>query len=248
MAANISTGIKRVGAADAEGDFHFDALAPGAYDLIATEPGMKTTRIRIQVHVEGTVQLMVGLQLAGASEVVTVTDFAQEEEEMGQSEVVDRRAIEQLPLNGRRFTDLALLTPGVNQDPRGLNSGGNGDLSFGGIRGYQTSYLVDGVDDNNAFFAQARGRYRAPYQFSDEVIQEFRVSSNGYNAEMGRAGGAVMNVVTRSGSNRIHGSLLYLLRDGRLSATHAFVGKQYPDRQNQGAATIGGPIKRDRIF
>ena len=94
-----------------------------------------------------------------------------------------------MPLNGRRFTDLALLTPGVTQDPRSLTSNSNGDLAFGGVRGFQNNFLVDGADNNNSFYAQARGRYRAPYQFSNEVIKEFRVSSNSYSAELGRAGG-----------------------------------------------------------
>ena len=98
-----------------------------------------------------------------------------ESQPSGLSALIDERAINELPLNGRRYTDLALLTPGVTQDPRGLTSGSNGDLAFGGIRGFQSSYLVDGGDNNNAFFGQARGRYRAPYQFSNEVVQEFRV-------------------------------------------------------------------------
>ena len=107
----------------------------------------------------------------------------------------------------------------MTQDPRGLTSSSNGDLAFGGIRGYQSSYLVDGEDNNNAFFAQARGGYRAPYQFSNEVVQEFRVSSNTYGAELGRAGGAVINVVTKSGSNQLHGTDFYYLRDSAFGAT-----------------------------
>src|SRR4051812_27504667 len=91
-------------------------------------------------------------------------------EPSGVSDVIDQRAISDFPLNGRRFTDLALLTPGVTQDPRGLTSSSNGDLAFGGVRGYQSSFLVDGADNNNSFFGQARGRYRAPYQFSNEVV------------------------------------------------------------------------------
>jgi hypothetical protein len=79
------------------------------------------------------------------------------------SALLDERAIKDLPLNGRRFTDLLLLMPGVTQDPRGLTSGSNGDLSYGGIRGYNNSFLVDGGDNNNGFFAQAMGRYRSPY-------------------------------------------------------------------------------------
>jgi hypothetical protein len=117
------------------------------------------------------------------------------------STLLDERAVGELPLNGRRFSDLLLLSSGVTQDPRSLTSTTNGDLSVGGIRGFQNSFLVDGGDYNNAFFAQARGRYRAPYQFSTEVVQEFRVSTNSYGAELGRSGGAVVNVVTKSGSN-----------------------------------------------
>src|SRR6185312_13911122 len=137
---------------------------------------------------------------------------------------------------------------GVSQDPRGLNASSNGDLAFGGARGFQSSFLVDGADNNNGFFAQAAGRYRAPYNFSNEVVQEFRVSSNTYGAELGRAGGAVVNVVTKSGSNVTHGSLFYYLRDGRAAATHPFVRKKYPDRQNQFGATLSGPIVRNRVF
>ncbi|HZU43586.1 MAG TPA: TonB-dependent receptor, partial [Terriglobales bacterium] len=162
--------------------------------------------------------------------------------------VIDERAIGQLPINGRRFTDLVLLTPGVTQDPRSLTSSSNGDLSFGGIRGYNSSYLVDGSDNNNAFFGQARGRYRAPYQFSNEVVQEFRVSSNSYGAELGRSGGAVVNVVTKSGSNRMHGSLFYYLRDSAFNAQPGFLDFKPTDRQQQFGFTAGGPIRRNKIF
>jgi hypothetical protein len=141
-----------------------------------------------------------------------------------------------------------LLAPGVTQDPRGLTSTSNGDLAFGGIRGYQSSYLVDGGDNNNSFFGQARGRYRAPYQFSNEVVQEFRVSSNTYGAELGRAGGAVVNVVTQSGSNHWHGTSFYFLRDSMLNAQHANLNGTPDDRQQQFGFTLGGPIKRNKVF
>ena len=157
------------------------------------------TTPRLHVDVGGTAELEFKLAVAGVKESVTVSGEPPfvETQPSGVSSLIDERAVSELPLNGRRFTDLALLTPGVTQDPRGLTSGSNGDLAFGGIRGFQSSYLVDGGDNNNAFFGQARGRYRAPYQFSNEVVQEFRVSSNAYGAELGRAGGAVVNVVTK---------------------------------------------------
>ena len=121
-------------------------------------------------------------------------------------------------------------------------------LAFGGIRGFQSSYLVDGADNNNAFFAQARGRYRAPYQFSNEVVQEFRVSSNTSGAEMGRAGGAVVNVVTKSGSNHLHGTDFYFCATARLAPRQAFMDFKPHDQQQQFGFTLGGPIKRNRAF
>jgi hypothetical protein len=164
------------------------------------------------------------------------------------STLLDERAIADLPINGRRFSDLMLLSPGVTQDPRSLTSSTNGDLSFGGLRGFQNSFLVDGGDFNNAFFAQARGLYRTPYQFSNEVVQEFRVSSNSYGAEMGRAGGAVINVVTKSGTNHWHGTGMYYIRDSGFGANDAMLTFKPHSRQQQGGATIGGPLKKNKIF
>jgi hypothetical protein len=194
---------------DSGGKFVFEFLPPGEYAARAVAPDMSPELTpKLEVHAGATTELDFKLQVGGAKEMVTVSGEPPmvETESHAVSSLVDKRAIEELPLDGRRFTDLALLTPGVTQDPRGLTSGSNGDLAFGGIRGYQSSYLVDGADNNNAFFAQARGRYRAPYQFSEEVVEEFRVSSNTYGAELGRAGGAVINVVTKSGSNQLHGT------------------------------------------
>jgi hypothetical protein len=115
----------------------------------------------LHVDVGGTTELAFKLAVAGIKETITVSGEPPlvESQPSGLSALIDERAINELPLNGRRYTDLALLTPGVTQDPRGLTSG-----SFGGIRGFQSSYLVDGGDNNNAFFGHARGRYRAPYQ------------------------------------------------------------------------------------
>jgi len=124
----------------------------------------------------------------------------------------------------------------------------NGDLAFGGIRGFQTSYLVDGTDNNNAFFAQARGRYRAPYQFSNEVVQEFRVSPNSVSAESGRTGGAVVNVLTKSGSNKFHGTGFYYLRDSVFDTANPTLNIKPSSTQHQFGFTVGGPLRRNRAF
>jgi hypothetical protein len=174
--------------------------------------------------------------------------FAQVPQPSAVSTLLDERAVNDFPLNGRRFSDLALFSPGVTQDPRSLTSATNGDLSFGGIRGFQNTTLVDGADYNNAFFAQARGRYRAPYQFSTEVVQEFRVSTNSYGAEQGRCGGAVINVVTKSGSNHLHGTAFYYFRDSSFGASNPFLAFKPHNRQQQLGGTVGGPLKRNKIF
>ena len=236
---------------DAAGQFVFEFLPSGEYAARAVAPDM-SPQITPKLHVDigATTQLDFKLQVGGAKEMVTVSGDPPmvETQTHAVSSLVDKRAIEELPLDGRRFTDLALLTPGVTQDPRGLTSSSNGDLAFGGIRGYQSSYLVDGGDNNNAFFAQARGRYRAPYQFSEEVVQEFRVSSNTYGAELGRAGGAVINVVTKSGSNQLHGTGFYFIRDSAFGATQPLLDFKPHAQQQQFGFTVGGPIHRNRVF
>ena len=247
---NPENGLHREALADAAGTFSFGMLLPGRYVVIAWAKGMATQTASIELYVGGVEQVQLRLSPAGRTEVVNVSDQAEtvETQDSGVSHVIPQQAIASLPLNGRRFADLALLTPGVTQDPRSLTSNSNGDLAFGGIRGFQNNFLVDGADNNNSFYAQARGRYRAPYQFSNEVIKEFRVSSNSYSAELGRAGGAVFNVVTKSGSNDWHGTAFYYLRDRYFDAQQALADCKPADRQQQFGGTLGGPIRRDRIF
>src|SRR5437762_8178187 len=248
---NTATGLRYGITTDSEGRFAFDLLPPGEYSARAEAVGMSPQiAAYFRVEVGGVSDLEFKLAIAGTKEIVTVSGEQPlvETQPSAVSSLIDERAINELPLNGRRYTDLALLTPGVTQDPRGLTSGSNGDLAFGGIRGYQSSYLVDGADNNNRFFAQARGRYRAPYQFSNEVVQEFRVSSNTYGAELGRAGGAVVNVVTKSGSNHIPGTSFYFLRDSDFIARHPFMDFKPKDRQQQFGFTVGGPLRRNKIF
>ena len=248
---NLATGLRYSTTTDAEGHFAFDLLPPGDYSARTVAQGM-SPQVTPQLHVDigAAAELEFRLAIAGAQEHVSVSGdpILVETQPSAVSTLLDERAISELPLNGRRFSDLALLSPGVTQDPRGLTSSTNGDLAFGGIRGFQNSFLVDGGDFNNAFFAQARGRYRAPFQVSTEVVQEFRVSSNSYGAELGRSGGAVVNVVTKSGSNHPHGSGFYFLRDSSFGATNPFMSSKPPNRQQQLGGTIGGPLRRNKIF
>ncbi len=249
--ASSATGRRYEATSDSEGRFAIDLLPPGEYSARVVAQGM-SPQVSPPLHVEvgGSVELEFRLTVAGAQEKITVSGAPAivETKSSAVSTVLDEPALNDVPLNGRRFSDLALFSPGVTQDPRSLTSATNGDLSFGGIRGFQNSFLVDGLDFNNAFFAQARGRYRTPYAFSTEVVQEFRISSNSYGAEQGRAGGAVINVVTKSGSNHVHGTAFYYLRDSSFGATDRFLAFKPHNRQQQVGGTIGGPIKRNKIF
>ena len=247
---NPATGTRYTATSDAEGVFALD-LPPGDYSARVVAQGM-SPQVTPQLHVDvgATVVFNYHLTVAGAHESVTVSGAPAlvETQPSAVSTLLDERAVNDFPLNGRRFSDLALFSPGVTQDPRSLTSSTNGDLSFGGIRGFQNTFLVDGGDYNNAFFAQPRGRDRTPYQLSTEVVQEFRVSTNSYGAEQGRSGGAVVNVVTKSGSNHMHGTGFYYLRDSSFGAADPFLAFKPHNRQQQLGGTIGGPLKRNKVF
>ncbi len=251
VVVNSATGRRYLATSDDEGRFALDLLPAGDYSARATADGM-SPQVTPSLHVDvgGAADLEFRLSVAGAHENVTVSAAPGlvETNPSAVSTVLDERALNDVPLNGRRFSDLALFSPGVTQDPRSLTSATNGDLSFGGLRGFHNTFLVDGLDFNNAFFSQARGRYRAPYQFSTEVVQEFRVSSNAYGAEQGRSGGAVVNVVTKSGSNHVHGTVFYDLRDSSLGAANAFLAFKPHNRQQQFGGAIGGPLRRNKMF
>ncbi|SPF49505.1 conserved exported hypothetical protein [Candidatus Sulfotelmatobacter kueseliae] len=251
VVVNTATGARYTATSDGEGRFALELLPPGDYSARVVAEGM-SPQVTPQLHVDvgGAAELGYRLTVAGVQENITVSASPSlvDTNPSAVSTLLDERAIGDLPLNGRRFSDLMLLSPGVTQDPRSLNSATNGDLSFGGIRGFQNGFLVDGGDYNNSFFAQALGRYRAPYQFSTEVVQEFRVSSNSYGAELGRSGGAVVNVVTKSGSNHVHGTAFYYLRDSALGAADPFLAFRPHNRQQQAGGTIGGPLKRNKTF
>jgi hypothetical protein len=251
VVVNAGTGTRYTATSDAEGHFALELLPPGDYSARVEAEGM-SPQVSPLLHVDvgGVAELVFRLKISGAQESLTVSSAPAmvETKPSAVSTLLDERSMNDFPLNGRRFSDLALFSPGVTQDPRGLTSATSGDLSFGGIRGAHNTFLVDGSDYNNAFFAQARGRYRAPYQFSTEVVQEFRVSSNAYGAEQGRSGGAVVNVVTKSGSNHLHGTAFYYLRDSSFGASVPFLAFKPHNRQQQVGGTIGGPLKRNKIF
>jgi hypothetical protein len=187
-------------------------LPVGVYDLTATLAGFDPEReTALRRTVGQTITLRVQFRVAGLTQTVAVTG-ARPLLERSRSHVsakVGEIAVQNLPVNGRNFLDFTLLTSGVTRDVRA------GDLSFAGQRGTLNSLIVDGADHNNTFSGQTLGRTgsgRAPYQFSQDAVQEFQINANAYAAEYGRAGGDVINVVAKSGSNGWHGSLFQFCR------------------------------------
>ena len=234
------------------GLFAFVRVPVGRYTLTVDRSGFKTVkRTEIDLTVGAVVTLDVTLTVGATSESITVSgELPLVETTRSQTSTsVNERAVQELPINGRNFLDFTLLTPGVNRDPRG------GDLSFGGQRGTANSLLVDGMDSNNLFFGQSAGRAgsgRNPYSFSQDAVEEFQVSTNGYAAEIGRAGGGVINVVTKAGTNDTHGNAFWYFRDRAMNA-NTFINKsrsiaRQPYHYNQYGGTVGGPIKKDKLF
>ena len=251
-AKNVKTGATRTTVSNAAGAFNFPLLSVGLYSVTVDVSGFgSATKSGIELNVGGDVTLKFTLALSSVTTAVTVTEEAPliETTRTQQSAVVNETFIANLPTNGRNFIDFVLTTPGVTKDPR------QGDISFAGQRGTLNSLVIDGADSNNTFFGQALGRTgsgRAPYQFSQDAVKEFQVNRNAYTAEYGRAGGAVINVVTKSGTNEYHGSAFEFFRDKGMNANdyiNVINGRDKSNyHYNQFGASLGGPILKDRLF
>ncbi|MGH9803151.1 MAG: carboxypeptidase regulatory-like domain-containing protein, partial [Blastocatellia bacterium] len=254
-ARNVDTGQTREITTDATGLYRLPALQPGTYALSASATGFAENKY-------GTVTVAVGQKLnldlslrVNVSETITITGAAPvvETTRTNVAGSVGEQQVRSLPVNGRNFLDFATLTAGVVRDPR------LGDLSFGGQRGTFNSLQIDGVDNNNNFFGQALGRTgsgRAPYQFSQDAVQEFQVNTNSFSAEFGHAAGGTINVITKSGTNDFHGTAFEFFRDTSLNAQrpnfiaarNGLVPVKEPYHFHQFGGNFGGPVKKDRAF
>jgi outer membrane receptor protein involved in Fe transport len=247
-----ATGLTRTAVSDENGIFRVPLLPVGVYDVTADLSGFTSRKLpELTVNVGQIVTLRVQMAVSGVAETVNVSGGTPiiESSRSQVSSTITEATVQNLPVNGRNFIDFALLTPGVTRDVR------TGDISFAGQRGTLNSLVVDGADNNNTFFGQSVGRTgsgRAPYQFSQDAVKEFQVNSNSFSAEYGRAGGAVINVVTKSGTNDLHGSAFEFYRDKSLNANNAINElnnrPKSPYHYNQFGGTIGGPIRPNRDF
>jgi outer membrane receptor for ferrienterochelin and colicin len=252
-AVNTATGLSRSEVSNPVGHFSIALLPPGIYSVSSELSGFQAVKFdRITVDVGSDSGVNFKLK-PGVTESVTVTAAAPlvDTTRSEVSSVVGERAIENLPTNGRNFIDFVLTTPGVVRDVRA------GDISFAGQRGTLNSLVIDGANNDNTFFGQSLGRTgsgRAPYQFSQDAVKEFQVNTNSYSAEYGRAGGAVINVVTKSGTNEFHGTAFDFLRDRRYNANDYINTIQTPPRVkgpyhfDQYGFSLGGPIVPEKHF
>ncbi|PYQ50049.1 MAG: hypothetical protein DMF59_11930, partial [Acidobacteria bacterium] len=249
-ATNTATHATRTVVSNGVGHYEVPLLPPGVYRVVAELSGFQPVSSVMNINVGTAATFDVKLK-PGVTETVTVTAAAPiiETSKSEVSSVVNEKAIQNLPTNGRNFIDFVLTTPGVVRDVRG------GDISFAGQRGTLNSMVVDGANNDNTFFGQTVGRTgsgRAPYQFSQDAVKEFQVNSNAYSAEYGRAGGAVINVVTKSGTNDFHGSVFDYYRDKQLN-TNSYINvingrAKSAYHYDQYGFSAGGPIVRDKHF
>lgn len=253
-AKNQDTGFTKSATSDSDGNYIFVLLPPGPYrvEVGAVKGFAAATYQNVTVTVGAKTALDIDLKVVGATNVVDVSSEGQgvETTRTSISSTIDERRVTNLPTNGRNFLDFATLTPGVVRDPTRA-----GDLAVGGQKGTLNSIQIDGASSDNTFFGQSSGRIgsgRAPSQFSIDTVKEFQVNQNGFSAEYGRAAGAVINAITKSGTNRFTGSFFEYFRDEALNARNpnlVAVNRPRPKGQiNQFGATFGGPIKRDRAF
>jgi hypothetical protein len=248
------TGRTRAVVSDAHGRYQVIALEPGTYDLTVELSGFQTTLrrgIALSLGETTVVDVMLGV---GSAEQVEVSARAPlvETTSSSVSSLVDEKQIRDLPLNGRDFSQLTLLQPGVISVPtagKSLDRGMGTQISVAGARPNQVSYLLDGTDVNDQG-NQSPGS-AAGGLLGVDTVREFRVLTNTYSAEYGRSGGGVISAITRSGTNKLAGSVFEFLRDDALDAKNYFDSpdRPIPDfRRHQFGVTLGGPVVKDRTF
>lgn len=252
---NTDTGISQAMPTGSAGEYTFSPVKLGHYTITAEFKGFERVEHNdVTVEVQQRVVVNFSLPPGRTTETVLVTGQppALQTQDASVGQVITRQSINALPLNGRNYTFLAQLAPGVTQDQedtRGL--GASGSFAANGLRPAQNNYLLDGIDNNSNLVDFLNGTAFAVKPPVD-AIQEFKVQTNNYSAEFGRSAGAILNATIKSGTNEIHGDAWEFLRNDAFDAANFFENAggipkgEY--RQNQFGFTIGGPIKKDKTF
>jgi hypothetical protein len=252
---NTGTGVEHHTTTDNSGQFTVTQLQPGTYTVLAQHEGFKgAEQAAFALDINQVIQVQLKLVVGAASQTVEVASVEPliEAQTSSLGAVVEQQAINDLPLNGRDFIQLTYLTPGVNSGPQGAVQGGgipedergNGSVQANGLTATNNNFLLDGFDNNEQ-------------QIGFEIIQppidaigEFKMQTNGFGADIGK-GGAVINVVLKSGTNKLHGDAYEFLRNSAFDAKNYFDSASNPIapfRQNQFGGTLGGPIRKDKTF
>ncbi|QNI38366.1 TonB-dependent receptor [Edaphobacter sp. 4G125] len=258
---NDATNADLVLTTDSSGLFRAPQLNPGTYSVTITQPGFSENKITgVAVQVSNVTSLSPHLKagdVAQTVEVVADTPVLKfDSPDFGG--YLSNKEIENIPINNRRWSALALVTPGVTNDTNGY-----GLLSFRATSAILNNVQIDGTDDNQAFFGEERGRTRAGYSTSQVAVREFQVLTGVYSAEYGRAVGGVVNSVTKSGGNQLHGEIYFMRRDDFLSSINPKVNLSVfnpntgtatsipfrpKDKRNQYGFGVGGALIKDKLF
>jgi outer membrane receptor protein involved in Fe transport len=257
-ARNVGTSATATATTDGSGRYLIGHLQPGTYSLEISAKGFagfKATSITVEVGRVTSIDAALGVQAQVETVVATAEAPVIVADRADFSTNINQTTIENLPINGRRWSFFALGTPGAVPD------GGFGLVSFRGISGLLNNNTVDGADNNQAFFSEERGRTRISYSSSEASIQEFQINTSNYSAEYGRAAGGVVNAVTKSGANRLHGEAFWYFRNSDWGAINPFSFHKVPvngvltsvpflpeDKRHQFGGDIGGPIIKDKLF
>ena len=255
-ATNTETNQSRSVTSQGDGRFSILALPPGTYQVTVELSGFtREVREGVTLALGAQVDLPFSMRLAGTAETITVSGEAPlvDSQRTAVATVVSRQQIESLPIDGRNFMSFAVITPGVSTDrtPQQGASATSG-LTFAGQRARSNNITVDGLNNNDSVVGSVRAT------FSQEAVREFQVLTNSYTAEFGNATGGVLNIVTKSGTNRLAGNLFAFVRDDSLNAKGHFEKvdpfdrpvdlEKAPYSQEQFGATLGGPIRKDKTF
>src|ERR1017187_1973786 len=254
---NLATGVQQSSETNHTGLYRFPEVMPGTYSITASLRGFRDVNVLVRVLVGNTTSQDIKLQVGASADAIKVagTSPLLRPEECSASTVLDRSLIDELPLNGRRYTDFTTLTPNTSYD------GDTGLVSVAGQQGGEDSgyangngsnaFTVDGSNATSNYFADIEGRYRIPYLYGENAIQEFQVAVSPYSAIYGGGAGFV-NAVTRSGSNALHGSAFYYNRNSVFEANDAIEkanGLPKPeDALQQFGAGLGGPIRPNHLW
>ncbi len=249
-AVQQESGLHRTVTSSGDGGYNLPDLPVGPYQLNVSASGFSAyQQSGITIQVGNNLRIDVKLSVGGVTQTVQVNAGASmvQTEDQSISQVIDRQRTIDLPLNGRQATQLILLTPGAQIAPStdlvgSKNYPSSVALSVAGAQATNINYLMDGTDNNDAFT-----NVNLPFPFPD-ALQEFSVQTSGLSAQYGLHPGAVVNIVTRSGTNSFHGTVFDFFRNGDLNARNYFSTRQDSLKRNQFGGAVGGPIRRDKLF